>query len=230
VLLVITLGAGSLASPIPHAVLAGILLKVGLEIIDWSFIARAPMLSLRTTGLMWLVLLLTVFWDLITAVVVGVFVANILTIKRQSELQLQAMRARSGGDGDHHDLNPGEQELLRQAGDQLLLLQLSGPLSFGASKYLTQLLSSSASFQTLVLDLSEVPLLGVTAALAIETICFDCREQQRRVVIAAAAAQPLQRLMRLQVPAIEGVELADSRHAALVLAQTGVNRAQDSST
>ncbi|WP_094559953.1 SulP family inorganic anion transporter [Synechococcus sp. 8F6] len=218
VLLLITLGAGSWASPIPHAVLAGILLKVGLEIIDWSFIVRAPLLSLRTTGLMWLVLLLTVFWDLITAVVVGVFLANILTIKRQSELQQQAMRARSGGDGDHHDLNLEEQELLRQAGDLLLLLQLSGPLSFGASKYLTQLLSSSASFHTLVLDLSEVPLLGVTAALAIETICFDCRDQQRQVFIVTATDQPRERLHRLKVPAISGVTLTKSRLEALAAA------------
>jgi len=217
VLLLFTLGAGSLASPIPHAVLAGILLKVGLEIIDWSFMARAPLLSLRSTGLMWLVLLLTVFWDLITAVVVGVFLANILTIKRHSELQRQAMRARSGG-GDHHDLIPEEQELLRQAGDQLLLLQLSGPLSFGASKYLTQLLRSRTNFHTLVLDLSEVPLLGVTAALAIEAICFDCRDQKRQVYIVTATDQPRERLHRLKVPAIAGVTLTQSRLAGLAAA------------
>ena len=217
VLLLFTLGAGSLASPIPHAVLAGILLKVGLEIIDWSFMARAPLLSLQSTGLMWLVLLLTVFWDLITAVVVGVFLANILTIKRHSELQRQAMRARSGGD-DHHDLIPEEQELLRQAGDQLLLLQLSGPLSFGASKYLTQLLRSSTNFHTLVLDLSEVPLLGVTAALAIEAICFDCRDQKRQVYIVTASDQPRERLHRLKVPAIAGVTLTQSRLAGLAAA------------
>ena len=216
VLLLFTLGAGSLASPIPHAVLAGILLKVGLEIIDWSFMARAPLLSLRSTGLMWLVLLLTVFWDLITAVVVGVFLANILTIKRHSELQRQAMRARSGGE-DHHDLIPEEQELLRQAGDQLLL-QLSGPLSFGASKYLTQLLRSSTNFHTLVLDLSEVPLLGVTAALAIEAICFDCRDQKRQVYIVTASDQPRERLHRLKVPAIAGVTLTQSRLAGLAAA------------
>ena len=217
VLLLFTLGSGSLASPIPHAVLAGILLKVGLEIIDWSFMARAPLLSLRSTGLMWLVLLLTVFWDLITAVVVGVFLANILTIKRHSELQRQAMRARSGGE-DHHDLIPEEQELLRQAGDQLLLLQLSGPLSFGASKYLTQLLRSSTNFHTLVLDLSEVPLLGVTAALAIEAICFDCRDQKRQVYIVTATDQPRERLHRLKVPAIAGVTLTQSRLAGLAAA------------
>lgn len=218
VLLLFTLGAGSLASPIPHAVLAGILLKVGLEIIDWSFMARAPLLSLRSTGLMWLVLLLTVFWDLITAVVVGVFLANIFTIKRHSELQQQAMRSRSGGDGDHHDLNHEEQELLKLAGDQLLLLQLSGPLSFGASKYLTQLLRSSTNFHTLVLDLSEVPLLGLTAALAIEAICFDCRDQKRQVYIVTATEQPRERLHRLKVPTIPEVTLTQSRLTALAAA------------
>jgi SulP family sulfate permease len=51
VLLLICLGAGPLASPIPLALLAGILLKVGLDIIDWSFLFRAPRLSLRTTAL-----------------------------------------------------------------------------------------------------------------------------------------------------------------------------------
>ena len=216
VLLLFTLGAGSLASPIPHAVLAGILLKVGLEIIDRSFMVRAPLLSLRTTGLMWLVLLLTVFWDLITAVVVGVFLANILTIKRHSELQRQAMRSRSGG--DHHDLNPEEQALLKQAGDQLLLLQLSGPLSFGASKYLTQLLRSSNNFHTLVLDLSEVSLLGVTAALAIEAICFDCRDQKRQVYVVTATDQPRERLHRLKVQTIPEVTLTQSRLTALAAA------------
>ena len=216
VLLLFTLGAGSLASPIPHAVLAGILLKVGLEIIDRSFMVRAPLLSLRTTGLMWLVLLPTVFWDLITAVVVGVFLANILTIKRHSELQRQAMRSRSGG--DHHDLNPEEQALLKQAGDQLLLLQLSGPLSFGASKYLTQLLRSSNNFHTLVLDLSEVPLLGVTAALAIEAICFDCRDQKRQVYVVTATDQPRERLHRLKVQTIPEVTLTQSRLTALAAA------------
>ncbi len=215
VLLVLVLGAGPLASPIPHAVLAGILLRVGFEIIDWSFLRRAPRLSLRTTGLMWLVLLLTVFWDLVTAVVVGVFLANILTIKRQADLQAQAMRRRVGGEAEHEDLSPEERELLRRAGSHLIVLEMSGPLSFGAAKFLSQQLGSSAGFETLILDLTEVPRLGVTAALAIETICLDCRDQGRRVQIAAQGRQPIERLERLGVPDLTGVEMAPSRLAAL---------------
>jgi sulfate permease, SulP family len=218
VLLVITLGAGPLASPIPEAVLAGILLRVGLDIIDWNFIVRAPLLSWKTTGLMWLVLILTVFWDLITAVVVGVFLANILTIKRQNDQQRQQMR-RLRGDPDlaagAHDLSGEECRLLQRCGRQVLMLQLAGPLSFGAGKFLSQQLSSVDDFHTLVLDLSEVPLLGVTAALAIETICFDCRDQHRSVMIVSDRSQPVERLNRLGVDRIRGVAFMGDRLSAL---------------
>lgn len=218
VLLVITLGAGPLASPIPQAVLAGILLRVGLDIIDWNFIFRAPVLSWKTTGLMWLVLILTVFWDLITAVVVGVFLANILTIKRQNDLQKEEMRRLQGAAdlaAAGHDLSPEERQLLRRCGKQVLVLELAGPLSFGAGKFLSQQLSSVDDFHTLVLDLSEVPLLGVTAALAIETICLDCRDQQRQVIIVTDRSQPLERLQRLGVDKVQGVAFAADRLSAL---------------
>ena len=218
VLLVITLGAGPLASPIPQAVLAGILLRVGLDIIDWNFIFRAPLLSWKTTGLMWLVLILTVFWDLITAVVVGVFLANILTIKRQTDLQQEEMR-RLQGPADlaaaGYDISPEERQLLRRCGKQVLVLELSGPLSFGAGKFLSQQLTSVDDFHTLVLDLSAVPLLGVTAALAIETICFDCRDQQRQVIIVTDRSQPVERLNRLGVDRIRGVTFMVDRLSAL---------------
>ena len=217
VLLLFSLGAGSLARPIPLAVLAGILLKVGVDIIDWSFLLRAPRLSPRSTALMALVLVLTVFWDLITAVLVGMFLANLLTLKRQNEQQQQASLALRGGDGapEQGHLSAEEQALLRQAGDRLLLLQLGGPLSFGAGKFLTQKLNASGAFDTLVLDLAEVPLLGVTAALALETLCLDGRHQGREVYIVTQAQQPLARLQRLGVPEIRGVRIVASRLAAL---------------
>jgi sulfate permease, SulP family len=217
VLLLICLGAGPLASPIPLALLAGILLKVGLDIIDWAFLFRAPRLSLRTTALMWLVLLLTVFWDLITAVLAGMFLANLFSLQRQNEQQKQAARSLRGGVEPEEAgmLSPQEQQLLRQAGDQLLLLQMSGPLSFGAGKVLTQKLNAIGAFQTLILDLSDVPLLGVTAALAMETLCLDSQQQGRSVVIVVSDDQPLARLNRIGIPKIPGVSILPSRYAAL---------------
>jgi len=226
VLLLISIGAGSLASPIPLALLAGILLKVGLDIIDWSFLLRAPRISLRTTVLMWLVLLLTVFWDLITAVLVGMFLANLFSLQRQNQEQQRAARSMRGGTEQETErmLTPKEQELFRRAGDQVLLLQLSGPLSFGAGKFLTQKLNAIGAFHTLILDLGDVPLLGVTAALAIETLCLDSHRQGRNVAIVVEADQPLARLERMGVPQIQGVSILATRQAALQQALSALGR------
>jgi hypothetical protein len=60
-----------------------------------------------------------------------------------------------------------------------------------------------------------VPLLGVTAALAIETICFDCRDQQRQVIIVTDRSQPVERLNRLGVDRIRGVAFMVDRLSAL---------------
>ena len=93
VLLGVLLGAGEFASVIPKALLAGILIKVGLDIIDWGFLIRAHRLSFKTASVMYGVLLMTVFWNLIWAVLVGVFVANMLTIDSITETQLEGMEA-----------------------------------------------------------------------------------------------------------------------------------------
>ena len=62
VLLFVLVGAGPLAAQIPTALLAGILIKVGLDIIDWGFLLRAHKLSLKTASVMYGVLFMTVFW------------------------------------------------------------------------------------------------------------------------------------------------------------------------
>ena len=217
VLLIVTLGAGPLAALVPLAVLGGILLHVGLEIIDWNFLRRAPRLSWKATGLMWLVLLLTVFWDLVTAVVIGVSIANVVTIKDQADALRRTSRRIGGGD-DLSALSPREQDLLQQAGGSAVLLSLEGPLSFGASRYLTQLLTDSDAYGCLVLDLSAVSHLGVTASLAIDALCRDASRQGRRVLIAAPQAAYRERLSRLGVNRFAGVNFCVSRLAALELA------------
>jgi len=86
ILLVVVLWAAPLTKTIPLAVLAGIAVKVGFDILDWSFLKRAHKVSWKGTAIMYGVMFLTVFVDLIVAVGVGVFIANILTIDRLSKL------------------------------------------------------------------------------------------------------------------------------------------------
>ncbi len=197
-LLLVLLWAGPLTAQIPKAVLAGLLLKVGIDILDWGFIKRAPRLSLKGTGLMYLVLFLTVFVDLITAVLVGAFIANVLTIKRLSDVQSDNIRAITKAT-DSKNLSLEEQQLLDQAAGNILLLQLGGPMSFGAAKSISRRMAMVRTYQALILDLSEVPSLGVTAALAIESIVRDAIANHRYVWTIAPSDQVQKRLKSLEL-------------------------------
>ncbi|QZZ23422.1 SulP family inorganic anion transporter [Leptothermofonsia sichuanensis E412] len=198
ILLLVVLWAAPLTTVIPHAVLAGLLLKVGVDIIDWGFIKRVPRLSLKGTGLMYLVLFLTVFVDLITAVVVGVFIANMLTIKRLTDVQgdnVQVITDPTQGT----NLSLAEQEILTKAGGDILLFQLGGPMSFGAAKMISRRMAIVKDYQVLVLDLSEVPTIGITAALAVETMVQDAVKRDRHVWIVVTPGQVQQRIEKLQL-------------------------------
>lgn len=200
VLMVILFGAGPLTATIPHTVLAGILIKVGIDIIDWSFLKRAHKLSVKATGLMYIVLFLTVFVDLITAVAVGVFVANLLTVKKLSDLQQQDVQATTGHHEDHHlPLTAWERQLLQQARGHILLLRLGGPMSFGAAKSISQRMGMVEDYDVLILDLEDVPLLGVTASLAIENMVNEALNQRRWVFVVGATGDVKQRLQRLKL-------------------------------
>ncbi len=198
ILLVVVLGAANLTQPIPMAVLAGIALKVGIDILDWSFLKRAHKVSLKGTLIMYGVLLLTVFVDLIVAVGVGVFIANILTIERLSSLQSQKVKTVSDAD-DEIVLSQEEKQLLDLANNRVLLFYLSGPMMFGVSKAIAREHTAMKDHDVLILDLSDVPLLGVTASLAIENAIKDAVESGRHVFIVGAAGKIKQRLEKLGI-------------------------------
>ncbi|MBC6432401.1 SulP family inorganic anion transporter [Nostoc sp. HG1] len=193
ILLVVVLWAASITQPIPMAVLAGIALKVGVDILDWSFLKRAHKVSLKGTIIMYGVLFLTVFVDLIVAVGVGVFIANILTIDRLSELQSQEVKVISDAD-DAVILNDEEKKLLDLANGRVLLFYLSGPMIFGVSKAIAREHSAMADSDVLIMDLTDVPMLGVTASLAIENAIKDASEQGRNVLIVGATSKVKKRL------------------------------------
>ncbi|QMS91289.1 SulP family inorganic anion transporter [Nostoc edaphicum CCNP1411] len=193
ILLVVVLWAARITQPIPMAVLAGIALKVGVDILDWSFLKRAHKVSLKGTIIMYGVLFLTVFVDLIVAVGVGVFIANILTIDRLSELQSQEVKTISDAD-DAIVLNDEEKKWLDLANGRVLLFYLSGPMIFGVSKAIAREHSAMADSDVLIMDLTDVPMLGVTASLAIENAIKDASEQGRHVLVVGATSKVKKRL------------------------------------
>ncbi|VEP14400.1 Bicarbonate transporter BicA [Hyella patelloides LEGE 07179] len=198
VLLVVVLGLSQYLTVIPLAVLAGIALKVGIDIVDWSFLKRAHKISPKAAFIMYGVIALTVFVDLIVAVGVGVFIANILTIERLSNHRADKVKAVTYDD-EEIELNREEKDLLEQANGNVLLFYLSGPMIFGVAKAISREHNLINDYKALVLDLTEVPILGVTSALALENAIEEAVEKERQVFLVGISGQTERRLKKLGV-------------------------------
>jgi len=198
VLLVIVLWAAPLTTGIPLAVLAGIVLKVGINIIDWGFLKRVHKISWKAAGIVYGVVLLTVFVDLMVAVAVGVFIANILTIDRLSQVQNNAVKAITDAD-DQIVLSSEESRTLDLANGRVLLFHLSGPMIFGVAKAIAREHRAIDSYDVLIVDLSEVPVLGVTSSLSIENAIQEALNAGREVMIVGATGKVKNRLESLGI-------------------------------
>ena len=90
-LLTLVLGLGSYVGEIPHAVLAGILMKVGWDIIDWRFITRIHRVQREHLLVMVITLGLTVFADLLSAIMLGLIVAALVSARQFEYLELDSV-------------------------------------------------------------------------------------------------------------------------------------------
>lgn len=218
VLLVLVVFAAGLTAYIPLAVLAGIAIKVGLNILDWSFLKRAHRVSTPATLIMYGVMLLTIFVDLIVAVGIGVFIANILTIERLSRLQAKNIHAISDTD-DSIPLSAEEKTLLERGKGRVMLMYFSGPMVFGVSRAIAREHENIHAFETVVFDLTDVPMMDTTVSLAIENAVKDAVDQGKKVFIVCPASDTRQTFQRMGLADVVGQDrMLESRVAALNLA------------
>jgi len=182
VLLAIATGLGFLFENIPLAVLSGILIKVGLDIIDWPFLRQLPKIPWFPAMLMILVFLLTVFVDLITAVFVGVFIKNMVTINKLSDLQLGSMVLSDGQVGSDN-LSAEEQQLLQQHQGTAVLLRITGPVSYALGRGLTARFKQFSHCKLLVIDLADANIIGISTAMVLEDIIVKARHAHTDVRI-----------------------------------------------
>jgi len=215
ILFLVVMWAADLTASIPMAVLAGIALYVGINILDWSFLQRAHKVAWSPTIIMYGVMLLTVFVDLMVAVGIGVFIANILTIEKLSRLQSGNIKAISDADDDT-PLTTEETELLDKADGKILFFYLSGPMIFGVSKTIAKHHNTVKEYQAMVLDLSAVPMMDLTVGLALENAIKDALESGCKVFIFCPNGQAIDRLEKLNIPALLPKDaFVDSRKEAL---------------
>jgi SulP family sulfate permease len=181
-LLAIALGLAKAVTYVPLAALAGVLLKVGIDVIDWRFLRllrRAPRTDLI---LMIVVLLLTVFVDVITAVGVGVVLASLAFVVETARIQVEAIKPIV--DPEHAVfLTPEENTVFRQCGGRVMWLHLSGLISFGAATEMTRRSTGVSGYDVLVVDLLDVPHLDGSAALAMEEIFQRAAAAGQEIII-----------------------------------------------
>ena len=229
VLILLGVLGGALVVKIPQMVLAVILLKVGFDIIDWKFLTRlahAPKTSISITTS---VILLTVFDDLITAVAVGIILASIYTVNRLSNEQLSSVKLIHGEQLDEY-LKTEDKHYLQEHLADIQVFSLSGPFSFGAAKDLSKKLTAVHDFKILIMDVTEVPSLDTSMALAIEEIISSNRQFGRIVVLVSPNEEVNKILVSLKVIQLLGEhKLVDTRHEAVLAAKKVLDSRAESS-
>jgi len=228
VLLAVTLGLGPLVGHIPVAALAGILIKVGIDVIDWRFVRRLLRAPRTDLVLFALVLALTVLVNVITAVAVGVVLASLVMVKELAELQVESIRTVSHPEQERLFDDPTA-ALYRQHRDELMYLHLSGMMSFGAASEMSRRFGTVGEYQVLLIDLLDVPRMDTSAALALETVIDVALDHGKHVVLIGMSFHVARLLTRLgAVGRIRESERHESRAAGVAAASAwlGAHRGQ----
>ncbi len=180
VLAAVVLGLGSIASVIPHAALAGVLIKVGVDIIDLSYLKRAHRGPRWDLLLMALVLGLTVFVDLITAVAAGVVLAALAYVRQVAKTQIDDLLSRPLTASSDEEV-----ALINELKSRITIFEFGGPLSFGAAADVGHHVREHYhdNMHGIVLDFQRVPFMDVSAALAVETIALDAHHSGKQLFI-----------------------------------------------
>ena len=223
VLLALVLGLAPLAEGIPHAVLAGILLKVGWDIIDWNYLKRLRSADRSGLLVMFTVLTLTVLVDLITAVAFGIIMKAMIAASRMSRHELERLEF-VDSESELTPFSEEERAAWQESHGEVLLLHLSGPFSFASAKDLVSRLSSIAPYKAVVFNFADVRTIDTSIAMAIDEVVALAQERGQTVIFSGLSSEAGTMLASMRV--LERVapecrhesRLEALRHAAAMVA------------
>ncbi len=177
ILMALVLGLGPYAEKIPHAALAGILLKVGWDIIDWGYLKRIRRAPRAKVVVMLVTLGLTVFVDLITAVAVGLILAGFVTSQWMETEELKGVNSVALSD-ENHDLDPNEVAELEKHDGKIGIIYLRGRFSYASARELVRRAQTVAfGYQAIIFDFTGAAHVDTSAALAIEGILATASDE-----------------------------------------------------
>ena len=192
-LLAVLLGLGTYAQYIPIPVLAAILISVGLDIIDYNGLKEVPKVELSEGGILIIVLLMTVFVDLIAAVGTGMTLSVFVFMKKMSAIgedtislfPIRNLKIRKPCDMKDEFILPSEYL------DRIYIKSFSGPIFFGFSQYLIDNLKTLPSLDSIIFEMDNVPYLDQSAAHALELVFEYLHKNNIKVFLAQVNEGPL---------------------------------------
>jgi len=197
-LLVILMLLGPVASKIPAAVLAGILMTVGIGVMDYKGLKAIPYIPISEVGIMLLVMLLSVFWDLVSAVGIGLVLASLIFMKKMGDVTSEQSHIKALKSNEDAIL-----EVVKEGGqipENVFVKHLNGPVFFGATNELQALSRQLNEHAThLIIRMEKVPYIDQSGLYTLEDILLNLKQKGIGVSITGIQQQPLYLLKRIKI-------------------------------
>ena len=199
ILLAVVLGLGKYVETIPVAVLAGILMKVGWDIIDWRFITRIHRVQREHLVVMLVTLGLTVFLDLVTAVAIGLIAAGMTNARVLERLELDSVVSVPLLDQSFFTGQLGALEV-EAFSARVGLVALRGRFSVASSNKLISTISEDIrDHEVVIFDFSDTVYMDDSAALVVEHLIDAAIEQDTDCIVVGLTGLPAATLGALNV-------------------------------
>ena len=174
-MLAVALGAGSLMEPIPQAVLAGILFKIGWDVVDWRFLRRVRRLPRGHVAVMATTLMVMMFTDIVTAVAIGLILAGMANAARLESIELSDVISVPLLEGSLDD------PFLARIG----IVQLRGRFTVASSSALVRVITDDIEeHQVVIFDFSRTSALDDSAVRVLEQLFHRAEENNTPSIIA----------------------------------------------
>lgn len=189
-LLVILLALGPLASQIPAAVLAGILITVGIGVMDYKGLGQMRQLPRSEVAVMLIVLAMTVFIGLIEAVVLGFVLSSVLFMKKISDVIDHRTKTAPLQEFSREIPWKDEGDIIKKVGNKVYIKHLEGPLFFGFASRFGDLVRALPDIEVVVIRMEKVPYVDQSGLYAMDDAILDLQKQGIKVVFSDLHGQP----------------------------------------
>ncbi len=196
-LLGVLLGLGPFVSYIPLSVLAGVLITVGIGIIDFKGLKDLFRIPRADAVVLIIVLLLTVFVDLLQAVGIGMVIASVLFMKRASDLVDSGISSRPIDSFDKEMPWEDEKDLSPELQESIYIQRLDGPIFFGSvNKFQDVMASVPDHSKVVIIRMKKVSFMDQSGLYALESSVRSLKERGKVVLMTIIQPQPLYMMER----------------------------------